>query len=65
MPYVAIARQPQAWVSETDYPQDRPTCTVFIEDAEPVRTGLVTAEGVDIWRVPETKRIGFMTRPKG
>lgn len=57
--YVALSRRPRAWVSETDIPQDRPTCTVWIGDDEPIDTGLVTAHGTSIFRVVDRQPIGF------
>ena len=59
MPYVAI---PRSFVSETHVPEQRPTMQVHEDDRAPINTGLVDANGVAIYRVPETVTFGFVGR---
>ena len=58
--YVAIA--PRAWSSATHMVEDRPICTVWETENEPVNTGLLNADGHPLYRMPEPKRIGFIVR---
>ncbi len=55
--YAAIRRM---WSSESHTPEERPTCQVWVEDKEPVFTGLVNAEGVRLYCVPASLKIGFV-----
>ena len=61
--YVAMVR-PRAWVSETHTPEDRPTCTVWVADEEPVDPGLVNAVGTPLFRVSDRLPIGFVAKEK-
>jgi hypothetical protein len=57
MRYVTIAR-PRA-----EYLDDAPQFngqTVIVEDDQPVKTGLLDASGVDIYRVRERAQVGFI-----
>lgn len=57
--YLALARPPRAWVSQTEVWAERPTMQVWVPDDAPVDTGLVTAEGVQLYRVTERAPVGF------
>lgn len=62
--YVAMARPPRAWVSAHEVPEDRPSCTVWEADREPLDTGLLDELGVRIFRVDDKPPIGFQAPPK-
>lgn len=55
--YVAIP--PRAWSSESHTPEDRPTCQVFEREDAPIKTGLLNAEGVPLFRMPVRGPLGF------
>jgi hypothetical protein len=57
--YEAMAKPPRAWVSATNIPEPLPTITVWAQDDSPRETGLVTAQGVPIYRVQDREPIGF------
>lgn len=57
MRYVAI--RPKAWVSYQESPESRPTGEVLESDAAPINTGLVTADGVPLYRMQERGPLGF------
>ena len=57
--YIALAKPPRAWVSSTHTPEMLPTTTVYVPDETPRDTGLVTAEGVPLYRLPTREPIGF------
>jgi hypothetical protein len=57
--YVAIRSAPKAWVSATDVPEDRPTCTVFESDDTPQSTGLLDTHGTPLYRLVEKGPLGF------
>lgn len=50
---------PRAWVSDQEDPQSPLTCEVFETEKEPIKTGLITADGTPIYRMPTVHPIGF------
>jgi hypothetical protein len=58
--YIALAKPPAAWVSDTHTPETLPTIVVHETDKAPVATGLVDAHGVPLYRQPENIRPGFV-----
>lgn len=57
---------PLAWRDERDDGWgERPSCQVVETCPSPVRTGLLDANGVPLYRVPERVPLGFDLGPKG
>lgn len=57
--YRAMAHPPAGWVGDEWYEPERESITVYEPDHAPHRTGLVDANGVPIYRLPERRAIGF------
>jgi hypothetical protein len=57
MRYVAIPAR--SWVSYQHTPETLPTCVAHEADPAPVNTGLLNADGVPLYRVPERGPLGF------
>lgn len=57
--YIALARPPRDWVSATEVPETLPTITMHVEHEAPQKTGLLTAQGVPIYRVTLRAPVGF------
>ena len=51
--------RPRAWSSDTHVMEVRPTCEVLMPDPSPIRTGLLAASGMDLYRLPDTIPCGF------
>lgn len=61
--YVALPRPLRAY-SFREWGEAHPTLQVVEVDNSPVDTGLLTASGVKLYRVPETVQIGFHAKRK-
>lgn len=58
--YVALTKPPKQWDAEHHIWQtERPSAMVYEPSHDPVDTGLVTAEGVPLYRTFEPNPIGF------
>lgn len=58
--YLAIPKAPRQWQTESDMGwQERPTITVWSEDARLEPTGLVDASGTPLYRLPDRVPLGF------
>jgi hypothetical protein len=61
--YVAMPQAPFSY-SFSQWGEAHPTLQVVEVDNSPVDTGLLTASGVKLYRVPETVPIGFHAKRK-
>jgi hypothetical protein len=57
-----VRRPVRSWVSDTDTPEDRPSCTVYEPYEDPIDTGLFDANGARLYRIETRDRIGFVIR---
>lgn len=60
MKYVALRTPPRA---SENWADDQPIFdarTVYEPEPEPVRTGLLNADGTPLYRMPDPKKIGYL-----
>ena len=57
--YVALHRPPRAIVFESEWGYSATAHEVFIEDDTPIATGILNAQGVQLYRFQDRGPVGF------